>query len=84
VLVAFGVVGYLFRRYDFNIPAFMIALLLGGGMERAVRQTMLLDNDGLWIILQRPISLIILIMTIIMIAMRTRKALMKSAIIEDE
>ena len=75
VMVIFGILGYLFRRYDYNIPAFMIALLLGGGMERSVRQTMLLDNDGLLIILQRPISLTILILTIIMVILRIRKAL---------
>ncbi|MCV6601110.1 MAG: tripartite tricarboxylate transporter permease, partial [Cohaesibacter sp.] len=75
VMVIFGVVGYLFRRFGYNIPAFMIALLLGSGMERAVRQTMLLDNDGLQIIVQRPISLTILILTIIMIVLRIRKAI---------
>lgn len=84
VMVVFGIMGYLFRRYDYNIPAFMIALLLGGGMERSVRQTMLLDNDGLWIILQRPISLTILILTLIMIVMRARKALMAPAVVKDE
>lgn len=77
VMVVFGIIGYLFRRYDYNIPAFMIALLLGGGMERSVRQTMLLDNDGLWIILQRPISLTILILTVIMIIFRIRKVMME-------
>lgn len=73
IMIIFGVVGYLFRRFGYNIPAFMIALLLGSGMERAVRQTMLLDNDGLQIIVQRPISLSILVLTIIMVVMRVRK-----------
>lgn len=85
IMVLFGVLGYLFRRYGYNIPAFMIALLLGGGMERAARQTMLLDNDGLWIIFQRPISLTILILTVIMVIMRIRKAVMKPAVVvQDE
>ncbi|MBO9477853.1 tripartite tricarboxylate transporter permease [Shimia sp. R11_0] len=80
IMVLFGVLGYLFRRYNYNIPAFMIALLLGGGMERAARQTMLLDNDGLWIIFQRPISLTILILTVIMVIMRIRKARINKAL----
>lgn len=84
VMVVFGIIGYLFRRYDYNIPAFMIALLLGGGMERAVRQTMLLDNDGLWIILQRPISLTILILTLLMVAMRIRKAMMPAPVVQQD
>ncbi|MBO9475437.1 tripartite tricarboxylate transporter permease [Shimia sp. R10_1] len=86
IMVLFGVLGYLFRRYNYNIPAFMIALLLGGGMERAVRQTQLLANDGLWIIFQRPISLTILILTIVMIIMRIRKARINKALaaIQDD
>ena len=45
---------------------------------------MLLDNDGLWIIVQRPISLTILILTVVMVIMRMRKAMMRPPILEDE
>ncbi len=57
VMTAFGVFGYILKRLDMSLPAFVIAFILGPGLERALRQSLLLDDNGAWIFLDRPIAL---------------------------
>ena len=41
------------KRLDMSLPAFVIAFILGPGLERSMRQTFLLDEAGGWIFLER-------------------------------
>lgn len=58
LVVLFGTVGYIMKKLGFSAPAFIIAFILGGEAERALRQTMLLDDSGVWIFLERPLALL--------------------------
>jgi len=62
VMVAFGVVGYLMRRFDYSPAAFIIAFVLARGTELSFRQALLLSDNGALIFLQRPISLVFIIL----------------------
>ncbi len=57
VMTVFGLVGYLMRRFDMSTPAFVIAFILGPGLERALRQTFLLNESGGWIFFERPVAM---------------------------
>jgi putative tricarboxylic transport membrane protein len=46
LMTLFGVVGYLMKRFAFSVPAFVIAFILGGGVETSLRQAMMLDDGG--------------------------------------
>lgn len=70
LMVIFGIVGYLMKRVDLSIPAFIIAFLLGHGFEASIRQTMLLDESGALIFLERPIALVFFAVGLLTIAAR--------------
>lgn len=73
LMVIFGVVGFVMRRVGLSVPAFIIAFILGHGAEAALRQTMLLDDSGAMIFLERPIALVFFAIGIISILLRTRR-----------
>lgn len=57
VMMTFGVVGYFMKKWNFSIPAFIIAFILGSGAEESLRQAMLLSESGAFIFFERPIAL---------------------------
>lgn len=57
VMVCAGLLGWLMRRYDYNIAAFVIAFVLARGAELSFRQSLLLSDSGLLIFAERPIAL---------------------------
>ncbi len=57
MMTVFGVLGFAMKRLDMSVPAFVIAFILGPGMERALRQSFLLDDSGAGIFLERPVAL---------------------------
>ncbi len=63
------------RRFDMSTPAFVIAFILGPGLERAMRQTFLLDESGGWIFLERPVALAFFAVGALALALRLRKTL---------
>ncbi|MFW5834052.1 MAG: tripartite tricarboxylate transporter permease [Pseudomonadota bacterium] len=80
VLLVGGFAGYVMRKTGVPIPPFVIALLLGPGLENALRQSLLFSMDGPWIFVARPISatlLAVLVATILVFAwsrLRARRA----------
>lgn len=57
VMIAFGFIGYIMRRYEFSPAAFIIAFVLGQSAEEAFRQSLVLTDNGIWIFLERPVAL---------------------------
>ena len=56
LLALFGLVGYLMRKLDFPIAPLILGLVLGDGMERALRQSLMMSQGDLSILI-RPIPL---------------------------
>lgn len=79
LMLVFGVVGYLMKRFDFSVPAFIIAFILGSGAENALRQSMMMDDGGALIFLQRPIALGFILLGIVAIVVRYRQLRRKEA-----
>lgn len=73
VMMCFGIVGYLMKKAQFSIPAFIIAFILAGGAERSLRQAMMMDDNGAMIFLQRPIALAFFALGILTIVLRVRQ-----------
>jgi len=61
----FGMVGYLFNKFDFSIPSFVLAFILGGMAENSFRQQLIINHGSLAGFFQRPISCVVLIISII-------------------
>lgn len=70
VALAFGVIGYLMRRFDFSAPAFIIAFVLAKGAEEAFRQSLLLSDNGMLIFVERPVSVAFLLVGVAVVGVR--------------
>jgi putative tricarboxylic transport membrane protein len=73
VMAFFGIVGYVMKKFEFSIPAFIISFILAGGAERSLRQAMMMDDDGALIFLQRPFALAFFALGILTVILRARQ-----------
>lgn len=80
VMLVFGLFGYLIRKFGYDAPPLVLALVLGPMMESALRRSLLMSDGSPLIFFQRPISGAFLLMTILMLlsslipAVKKRKA----------
>jgi putative tricarboxylic transport membrane protein len=63
VMVVFGVVGYLMRKFQFEAAPLVLALILGKPMEEALRQALGISQGSFAIFVTKPISLALLLAT---------------------
>ena len=70
--VIFGLVGYLARKLDFPLAPFVLALLLGPMLERALRQSLIMSQGySPKIFFTYPICAVFLLLAIVLVAMST-------------
>ena len=67
VAVAMGVLGYILLRMDWPIVNLVMGVVLGDIMENRLRQTLSLGDGSLGILLHRPITMVILVLTVLVI-----------------
>ena len=67
VMIIFGVLGYLFRKFDYESAPLILAFVLGKIIEINLHQSLLLSGGSFLIFLKRPISAVAIILTIILI-----------------
>jgi putative tricarboxylic transport membrane protein len=60
IMLAFGVLGFIMRRSNFSVPAFIIGLLLGPMAETYFLTTMLSHDNSLLPFFTRPISAVLM------------------------
>lgn len=83
-LIAFGIVGYFFRRYGFSPAPLIIGFVLGPLWERAYDQVMVLSDGDLTVLFTRPFSAALLFLAFLVTVsialnrLRARNALKKS------
>jgi len=65
LVFVFSIIGYIFNKFDFSIPAFVLAFILGPMAENAFRKQLIVNNGSLIGFVQRPISCIALIASLI-------------------
>lgn len=63
----FGLIGYFFRKFGYEAAPLILALVLGPMMEDSLRQSLLMSAGSPLIFLNRPISLVILIIAFILL-----------------
>jgi putative tricarboxylic transport membrane protein len=64
-MLAFGVIGFLLRKWAFEGAPLLLALVLGPKMEVAFRQSLLISHGDFSVFLTRPISLTFILVTIL-------------------
>jgi len=67
LLAVFGLLGYVMRRLDYPSAPLILGLVLGDSMERALRQSLMMSQGDLGILVSRPISATMLILTVLLL-----------------
>jgi putative tricarboxylic transport membrane protein len=68
LLTFFGLLGYWFRIYDYPAAPLVLGLVLGPLIERALRQSMVLSQGDPTIFLTRPISAVLIAVSLLLLA----------------
>jgi putative tricarboxylic transport membrane protein len=86
LLVAFGIIGFLMRMFSFPAAPFILAFILGGMMEQALRQTLTISNGSLSIFWDKPIALTLIGISLltILVPLFTNKRKLTSASPEQQ
>ena len=69
VLVATGIIGYVFRKLRFDIAPMVVALVIGTMLESTFRQSLFMSRGDLLVFFRRPISGVILIVLVLILIM---------------
>lgn len=84
VMTIAGFVGWLMRKYDFNIAAFVISFVLAKGAEETFRQSMLMSDGGALVFIERPIAALFLAIGVAAMAFRIRGILRDQKLMKGE
>jgi putative tricarboxylic transport membrane protein len=60
IMIVFGLVGYLMRKFKYEAAPFVFAFVLGPLMENALRQSLLMSEGSFGIFFTRPLSCILM------------------------
>ncbi|MBI5966578.1 MAG: tripartite tricarboxylate transporter permease [Deltaproteobacteria bacterium] len=63
ILLGSGVLGYLFRKLQYDIAPFVLALILGPGAEIALRQSLMRSGGSFSIFWESPIALTLIVIS---------------------
>jgi putative tricarboxylic transport membrane protein len=61
LLIIMGVVGYILRRFKFNLAPLLLGLVLGPMLEKAYCQALFMVKGDLWALVSRPITATLLV-----------------------
>ncbi len=64
IMIVFGIVGYLMRKFKYEPAPFVFAFILGRLMEESLRQSLFLSAGSFGIFFTRPISCILIVIGI--------------------
>ena len=67
LLAGFGLLGYLMRKLDYPSAPLILGLVLGGALERALRQSLMMSDGSLSILVSRPVSAVMLSLTLLIL-----------------
>jgi putative tricarboxylic transport membrane protein len=68
MMVVFGIIGYLFKKFEYEAAPLVLALVLGPLMEAALRRSLLLSAGDPVIFLTRPISAVLMLISFFLLA----------------
>jgi putative tricarboxylic transport membrane protein len=63
IMIFFGVVGYFMKKFRYEIAPLVLAMVLGGMMEPALRRSLIMSNGSFKIFFTHPISLCLMTVT---------------------
>ncbi len=67
IMILFGGLGYLMRKFDYAAPPLILALVLGPLMESSLRRSIIISKGSFSIFFERPISALFLGLALLML-----------------
>ena len=77
-----GFGGWLMRKYDFNVAAFVISFVLAKGAEETFRQSLLMSDGGALIFIERPIAAAFILLGLAAMGFRIRSIMKERRMVE--
>jgi putative tricarboxylic transport membrane protein len=85
VMVVFGLVGYLMKKFQYEGAPLLLAFVLGPMMEQALRQSLLISHGSFAVFFTRPISAVAMGLALLLIVSYLFPALRKKRLnLEEE
>jgi putative tricarboxylic transport membrane protein len=90
LMIGFGVLGYLMKKYKFEMPPLILALVLGPMIESNLRLSLLMSQGDPTTFLRRPLSAAFMIISILLIvlsmvpSLQKRRAALKEKLGDEE
>ncbi len=69
VMLGFGVLGWLLRKLRYDFAPLVIAFILAPLMEQSLRQSLVMSPDGPMIFVQRPIAVVICVISAVLVGL---------------
>jgi putative tricarboxylic transport membrane protein len=63
ILLVFGVLGYIFRKLEFDVAPFILAMIIGPTIEMAFRQSLMRSAGSFSIFFKSPISCTLIVLS---------------------
>ncbi len=77
IALIFAVIGYLMIRFNYPRVTFTIAIVLGSITETSFHQTMLISDDSWAIFVTRPITLFLIVLTVLSLVFPTLRRVLR-------
>jgi putative tricarboxylic transport membrane protein len=84
LMLFFGIVGYLMRKFRYDAPPLVLALVLGSELESSLRQSLMLSRGDFAIFVTRPICLSFLIVAALLLVVPIITQRRKLATLKDD
>ena len=90
LMIGFGVLGYLMKKYKFEMPPLVLALVLGPMIESNLRLSLLMSQGDPSTFLRRPLSAVFMIVSTLLIVLamipgiQKKRAKLKERLGDDE
>jgi putative tricarboxylic transport membrane protein len=65
MMLIFGVLGFLMRKWAYEGAPLLLALVLGPKLEVAFRQSLMISHGDFGVFINRPVSMVFLLATVI-------------------
>jgi putative tricarboxylic transport membrane protein len=83
-VLVFGILGYFCKKTDYPVAPLILALVLGPMTETALRQSLLQSDGSLMIFVKHPISLVLLLISIVLYAVPITRNILESRAAKKE
>lgn len=73
VMISFGGLGYVLRKFEYEMGPLLLSFVLAPLVEQSLRQSMVMSSGGAAIFLQRPMTVTLLLICLVLVGLIVRR-----------